>query len=178
MVDLFKTNPDFTCNHDMRKCTFVYRKDDNSPEVKVDAFCTDERIKSEDVPAGLLKYDVRSSDYNADQWSTIELQVAVNHCATIVTDTPIELGQHTLNDGSVDKWADVVFFDIDYDEDIDLCKDDEDMTIYEVGTTYKSGKKRTDLITAKNESEMWKIYDKHHDKNKVDWSGILDARPA
>ena len=98
MVDLFKTNPDFTCNHDMRKCTFVYRKDDNSPEVKVDAFCTDERIKSEDVPAGLLKYDVRSSDYNADQWSTIELQVAVNHCATIVTDTPIELGQHTLND--------------------------------------------------------------------------------
>lgn len=119
MIDLFKFQPDFTCNHNLRRCTVVYRKDEKSPEIKVDGFCTDERILSDDIPMGILRYEVRSSDFDSEKWSTIELQVTVNHCATLVTDTPIELGQHTLRDGSVDKWADVVSFDIEYDPDID-----------------------------------------------------------
>ena len=119
MVNLFETMPDFTCNHDMRKCTFVYRKDENSPEVKVDAFCTDERIKSEDVPMGLYKYDIRSSDFDSNKWSTIEKRVLVNHCATIITDTPIDIFKRVLNDGRVDEWADIVSYEINYDSDLD-----------------------------------------------------------
>jgi hypothetical protein len=126
MIDLFKYQSDFTCKHDMRRCSVVYRKDDKSPEIKVDGFCTDERIPSEDIPTGLLKYEVRGSDFNCEKWSAIELQVAVNHCATLVTDTPIQLGQHTLRDGSVDKWADVVSFDIEYDPDLDFVDGEDD----------------------------------------------------
>ena len=48
---------------------------------------------------------------------------------------------------------------------------EEEMTIFEVDTTYKSGRKRTDTICAKTEEEMWVIYDKHHnkDKNRMVW---------
>lgn len=47
--------------------------------------------------------------------------------------------------------------------------------IFEVETTYCSGAKRTDCIAANSESEMWSIYDKHHNKNKVQSSVIVDS---
>jgi hypothetical protein len=55
---------------------------------------------------------------------------------------------------------------------------EEEMTIFEVDTAYKSGRKRTDMICAKTEDEMWLIYDKHHDKDKIEWCGICDSWPA
>ena len=47
--------------------------------------------------------------------------------------------------------------------------------VYEVETTYKSMRVRTDLISADSEKEMWEIYDKHHDANKVKSSVIVDT---
>jgi len=55
---------------------------------------------------------------------------------------------------------------------------EEELTIFEVDTIYKSGKHRTDMICAKTEEEMWVIYDKRHNKDKVDWCGICDSWPA
>ena len=41
----------------------------------------------------------------------------------------------------------------------------KELTCFEVVTIYKSGRKRTDVITAKSEEEMWGIYDKHHNSS-------------
>ena len=79
MENLFKTRPDFTRRHDMRRCTV------NGKEM----FCTDERIKDSDMPSDLYKAEVRSSDHS-DRWATIEPSVWVNHCATLVSDEPFE----------------------------------------------------------------------------------------
>lgn len=48
-------------------------------------------------------------------------------------------------------------------------------TMYEVETTYKSGRKRTDYITATSEAGMWDEYDKHHNKRLVENSVIVDS---
>ena len=125
MVNLFKTEPDFCCNHDLRRCTLEYTpyitndvvSGDVKP-IKIECFCTDERILSEDVPQGLLKYEVRGKDTACDEWSTIELSVRVNHAATIITDTPIEMGVWEIN-GKPDRFSYVVSYDIDYDPDLD-----------------------------------------------------------
>lgn len=47
--------------------------------------------------------------------------------------------------------------------------------VFEVETEYKSGRKRTDFISANSEEEMWKIYDKSHNANLIEWSGIIDC---
>lgn len=54
---------------------------------------------------------------------------------------------------------------------------EEDYTIYEVLTWYKSGRTRSECITAKNERSMWKIYDKRHKRrnNLIKDSAIIDA---
>ena len=46
---------------------------------------------------------------------------------------------------------------------------------FEVDTTYKSGRKRTETIVSTNEETMWKWYDKHHNKDLVESSVIVDA---
>jgi hypothetical protein len=48
---------------------------------------------------------------------------------------------------------------------------------YEVETYYKSGRRRSDIIAASSEEKMWEIYDKHHNKDLVDGSVIVDAWP-
>ena len=47
--------------------------------------------------------------------------------------------------------------------------------LFEVETTYKSGKRVTDIIPADNEEEMWQEYDKHHDNGKIEQSVIIDS---
>jgi hypothetical protein len=54
---------------------------------------------------------------------------------------------------------------------------EDEMTCYEVETYYKSGRVRTDIITAKDETAMWSIYDKHHNKKLIENSAIVDAWP-
>ena len=52
-----------------------------------------------------------------------------------------------------------------------------ELTNYEVDTEYKSGRKRTEIICAETEAEMWKIYDASHNKKKVESSAIVDSWP-
>ena len=47
--------------------------------------------------------------------------------------------------------------------------------VFEVETTYKSGKTRSDYIAAGTEEEVWEYYDKHHDSKKVEWCAIVDS---
>ena len=47
--------------------------------------------------------------------------------------------------------------------------------VFEVETYYKSGVTRTDIISADSEEEMWLIYDKHHSKDKIEFSVIVDS---
>lgn len=46
---------------------------------------------------------------------------------------------------------------------------------FEVETTYKSGKKRSEAIVSANEDSMWKWYDEHHNKKLVKDSVIVDS---
>lgn len=55
---------------------------------------------------------------------------------------------------------------------------EEQLYVFEVATEYKSGRVRTDFISAATEEEMWKIYDRHHNKDKVASSCIYDASIA
>lgn len=109
MENLFETRPDFTCNHDMRRCTVNGK----------DMFCTDERIKDEDMPKDLYKAEVRSSDHDADEWATIEPNVGVNHCATLVSDEPFEFKDHYEYHGKLDPYTTVESYNIEYDPDLD-----------------------------------------------------------
>ena len=54
---------------------------------------------------------------------------------------------------------------------------DESLTCFEVFTAYKSGKTRTAIITAKDEEDLWRYYDRHYDKDKVEDTCIVDAWP-
>ena len=49
------------------------------------------------------------------------------------------------------------------------------MIWFEIDTIYKSGRKRNETILAADEESMWKEYDKHHNKNLVASSSIVDA---
>ena len=55
---------------------------------------------------------------------------------------------------------------------------DEELTCFEVETTYKSGRKRSEVIIYKDEDSLWKYYDKHHNKDLIEDSVIADAWPA
>ncbi len=52
---------------------------------------------------------------------------------------------------------------------------EEELTCFEVETTYKSGRKKNEVIVSKDEESMWRYYDKHHNKNLVASSVIVDA---
>lgn len=47
--------------------------------------------------------------------------------------------------------------------------------LFEVETHYKSGRIRTDILCADTEKEMWEVYDKHHNSEKVKASVIVDC---
>jgi hypothetical protein len=47
--------------------------------------------------------------------------------------------------------------------------------VFEVETTYKSGHKRVEHISAKDEKELWEWYDKHHNAELVESSAITDS---
>ena len=52
---------------------------------------------------------------------------------------------------------------------------EEKELLYEVETTYKSGRIRSEFIAANNEDEMWADYDKHHNASLIESSVIVDC---
>lgn len=64
-----------------------------------------------------------------------------------------------------------------FEEELDLLEEEE-LTMFEVETHYKSGRNRTEFIDAKDEEEMWKWYDKHHNADLIESSVITDAYPC
>lgn len=50
----------------------------------------------------------------------------------------------------------------------------EELICFEVETTYKSGKRRTEVICSESEEKMWEYYDKHHSKYLIESSVIVD----
>ena len=52
-----------------------------------------------------------------------------------------------------------------------------ELTNFEVKTKYKSGIKRNEIIVAENEADMWRIYDAHHSKKKIESSAIVGTYP-
>ena len=52
---------------------------------------------------------------------------------------------------------------------------DKELTLFEVETIYKSGRRRTEVLEAKTEKEMWEYYDKHHNNDLVESTKIVDA---
>ena len=63
------------------------------------------RLRDEDVPEGLYRYDLRGSDYDPGQPITVEKTVVVNHAASVLvaeeldlgTEGRLELGEEGLN---------------------------------------------------------------------------------
>lgn len=63
------------------------------------------RLRDEDVPEGLYRYDLRGSDYDPGQPITVEKTVVVNHAASVLmaeeldlgADGRLELGEDGLN---------------------------------------------------------------------------------
>lgn len=51
---------------------------------------------------------------------------------------------------------------------------EEELYCFEVETTYKSGRKRNEVIVSTNEENMWKYYDKHHNGKLIADSAIVD----
>ena len=61
-----------------------------------------ERVRQEDVPEGLYRYDLRGSDDDPGDPASVEDHVAVNHAGTILTAKPLDIpkeGFLTLGDG-------------------------------------------------------------------------------
>lgn len=52
------------------------------------------RIKQEEVPDGLFRYDLRGSDYDPGDPIQVEENVLVNHAGTVLTLKPLELGDN------------------------------------------------------------------------------------
>ena len=52
---------------------------------------------------------------------------------------------------------------------------EEKELLFEVETTYKSGRIRGEFIAANNEDEMWADYDKHHNASLIESSVIVDC---
>ena len=52
---------------------------------------------------------------------------------------------------------------------------EEELYCFEVETTYKSGRKRNEVIVSKDEKSMWKYYDKHHNGKLIADSAIVDS---
>ena len=58
--------------------------------IKADAW--DGRLRDEDVPEGLYRYDLRGSDYDPGQPITVEKTVVVNHAASVLMAEELDLG--------------------------------------------------------------------------------------
>ena len=52
---------------------------------------------------------------------------------------------------------------------------EEKELLFEVETTYKSGRIWNEFIAANNEEEMWADYDKHHNASLIESSVIVDC---
>lgn len=52
------------------------------------------RIKQEEIPDGLFRYDLRGSDYDPGEPIQVEENVLVNHAGTVLTLKPLELGDN------------------------------------------------------------------------------------
>lgn len=76
-------------------------------------------------------------------------------------------------DEAIDTLSDIYGFLIESVEEIR----EVELTNFEVKTEYKSGIKRNEIIVAENEADMWRIYDAHHNKKKVESSAIVDTYP-
>ena len=71
-------------------------KDDSTEYDEVEIFdqpglFSNGRIRKEDLPGGLFKYDLRGSDDDPGYPISIENRVVVNHAGTVITAKPIEL---------------------------------------------------------------------------------------
>ena len=53
----------------------------------------------------------------------------------------------------------------------------KELICFEVETTYKSGKRRKEVICSESEEKMWKYYDRHYTRCLVESSVIVDAWP-
>lgn len=51
----------------------------------------DERVRQEDVPEGLYRYDLRGADYDPGEPALVENHVKVNHAGTILTAKPLDI---------------------------------------------------------------------------------------
>lgn len=51
----------------------------------------------------------------------------------------------------------------------------EELTCFEIETTYKSGRKRSEIIVAADTEKMWRYYDKHHNLSLVSECMLVDA---
>ena len=59
----------------------------------IQALVTDERFDKKTLPDGYYAYDLRGSDYDCGKPATVEPFVYVNYIGTVVTRTPIDMGQ-------------------------------------------------------------------------------------
>ena len=57
------------------------------------ALFTNERLSPVDIPNGMYCYHLREAD-DGSHFATIEPQVMVNHGGTVITDEPIDFGEH------------------------------------------------------------------------------------
>lgn len=57
---------------------------------KVQGFFTCVRVRPDEIPAGMFKYDIREDDYGNGDLVSIEPFVWVNHCGTFITAMPID----------------------------------------------------------------------------------------
>ena len=46
---------------------------------------------------------------------------------------------------------------------------------FDVNTHYKSGRTKSEVIVSTSEENMWKYYNKHHNKKLIEWSAITDS---
>ena len=86
------------------------------------------------------------------------------------------------NDGNLfgikDCWGIVYFGNFLYISGVKLKQknmEDKDLICFEVETTYKSGYLKNEVLTFENEEQMWQYYDKHHNKDIIISSTIIDA---
>ena len=52
---------------------------------------------------------------------------------------------------------------------------DSELYCFEVDTTYKSGRKRNEVIVSSSEESMWRYYDKHHNPKLIAESVVSDV---
>ena len=52
---------------------------------------------------------------------------------------------------------------------------EEKSLLFEVETTYKSGRVRSEIIAADSEEEMWDDYDKHHNAKLIESTMIINC---